>query len=224
MSSSVGNLTRRGVMLIIASPSGAGKSTLSRKLLQADRSLTLSVSATTRPKRSSEANGVDYHFVTRERFESMMRDGELLESAEVHGNFYGTPRADVEAKLAAGADILFDIDYQGTLQLYQTMRADIVSVFVLPPHAAELRARLERRAEDSAIVIARRLRTAQVEVAQWKAFDHVIINDDLDRAFLQLRSILDAARCARQRVQGLDRFAKGLAADLDSMIEDRPQA
>ncbi len=140
---------RRGVMLIVASPSGAGKSTLCRLLLQEDREIAMSVSATTRPRRPSEVDGVHYHFVSRARFESMRAGSELLEWAEVHGNLYGTPRAPVERALAEGRDVLFDIDYQGTLQLYQTMREHVVSVFILPPSAAALKSRLERRAEDA---------------------------------------------------------------------------
>jgi guanylate kinase len=148
----------------------------------------------------------------------MRRDGELLESAEVHGNFYGTPRDRVEAELAAGRDILFDIDYQGTLQLYETMRADIVSVFVLPPSIADLMNRLERRAEDRPEVIARRLRTALVELAQWRNFDHVIVNDDLDSAFARLQAILAASRCARTRMTGLAPFAEALEAELKAVV------
>jgi guanylate kinase len=210
-------LPRRGLMLIIASPSGAGKSTLSRLLLQADPNLRLSVSVTTRPRRQSEVEGVHYHFISRETYDRMRRDGDLLESAEVHGNFYGTPKGRVEAELAAGRDILFDIDYQGTLQLYETMRADIVSVFVLPPSIADLRQRLERRAEDKPEVIERRLQTALVELSQWRNFDHVIVNDDLDRSFLRLRSILEANRCERRRMTGLEAFATGLESELKAM-------
>jgi guanylate kinase len=210
-------LSRRGLMLIIASPSGAGKSTLSRLLLQGDPNLRLSVSVTTRARRQSEVEGVHYQFIARERYDQMRRDGDLLESAEVHGNFYGTPKERVEAELSAGRDILFDIDYQGTLQLYETMRPDIVSVFVLPPSIADLRHRLERRAEDKPEVIERRLKTALVELSQWRNFDHVIVNDDLDRSFLRLRSILDAARCERRRLTGLEDFASALEAELREM-------
>jgi guanylate kinase len=205
-------------MLIIASPSGAGKSTLSRLLLQGDTNLRLSVSATTRPKRKSEVEGVHYHFVTRDAFERMRRDGDLLESAEVHGNLYGTPRARVEAELAAGRDILFDIDWQGTLQLYDAMRADIVSVFVLPPTSADLKSRLERRAEDQPEVIERRLRTALTELGQWRHFDHVIVNDDLEQSYAALQAILSAARCQRQRLPGLERFAAGMETELRTML------
>jgi guanylate kinase len=218
MSSDGAQAGRRGVMLIIASPSGAGKSTLSRLLLQKDPNLSLSVSATTRPKRKSEVDGVHYHFITPETFERMRRDGDLLESAEVHGNLYGTPRARVEAELAKGRDILFDIDWQGTLQLYESMRPDIVSVFVLPPTSADLKSRLERRAEDRPEVIERRLRTALVELGQWHRFDHVIVNDDLEQSYLALRAILDAARTARHRLPGLAAFTAGMEAELRAIL------
>jgi guanylate kinase len=209
---------RKGVMLVVASPSGAGKSTLSRLLLQQDREITMSVSATTRPRRPSEVDGVHYHFVTRPRFESMRAGGELLESAEVHGNFYGTPRAPVEQALAEGRDILFDIDYQGTLQLYETMREHVVSVFILPPSAAALKARLERRAEDSPAVIRRRLGTARTELVHWAEFDHLIVNDDLDRAFATLQSILAAARAACGRNAAAGAAAERMSAELGEML------
>jgi guanylate kinase len=211
-------LRRNGVLLIVASPSGAGKSTLSRLLLQEDRAITMSVSATTRPRRPSEVDGVHYHFVSRSRFESMRAGGELLESAEVHGNYYGTPRAPVEHALSEGRDFLFDIDYQGTLQLYQTMREHVVSVFILPPSAAVLRSRLERRAEDSPEVIQRRLKTARTELLHWAEFDHIIINDDLDAAFGTLKSILAAARAARSRNAEAGALAEAMSAELGGML------
>jgi guanylate kinase len=209
---------RKGVMLVVASPSGAGKSTLCRLLLQADRDISMSVSATTRPRRPSEVDGVHYHFVSRPRFESMRAGGELLESAEVHGNLYGTPRAPVEQALGEGRDILFDIDYQGTLQLYETMREHVVSVFILPPSARALKSRLERRAEDSSAVIQRRLETARTELRQWGAFDHLIVNDDLDTAFATLKSILAAARAARGRNAEAGAFAERMSAELADML------
>jgi guanylate kinase len=212
------NGSRRGVLLVIASPSGAGKSTLSRLLLQDDRAITMSVSATTRPRRPSEVDGVHYQFVGHSRFESMCGGGELLEWAEVHGNFYGTPRAPVEQALAEGRDVLFDIDYQGTLQLYETMREHIVSVFILPPSAAVLKSRLERRAEDSPDVIHRRLQTALTELKHWDEFDYVIVNDDLDASFAVLKSILEAARNARSRNPDIGRSADGMARDLEKML------
>jgi guanylate kinase len=210
---------RRGVMLIVASPSGAGKSTLCRLLLQEDRAIAMSVSATTRPRRPSEVDGVHYHFVSRARFESMRAGGELLESAEVHGNLYGTPRAPVEQALSEGRDILFDIDYQGTLQLYETMRPHLISVFILPPSASALKSRLERRAEDSAEVIRRRLETARTELTHWREFDHIIVNDDLDSAFATLKAILAAGRSARSRNMAAGALAETMSGDLGRLLE-----
>jgi guanylate kinase len=211
-------LRRKGVLLVVASPSGAGKSTLSRLLLQEDRAITMSVSATTRLRRPSEVDGVHYHFMTRPRFESMRAGGELLESAEVHGNLYGTPRAPVELALAEGRDFLFDIDYQGTLQLYQSMREHVVSVFILPPSAEALKSRLERRAEDRPEVIRRRLETARTELKHWAEFDHLIVNDDLDTAFASLKAVLLAARAARVRNAETGAFAERMSAELDEML------
>ncbi len=210
---------RRGVLLVIASPSGAGKSTLSRLLLQDDHSVSMSVSATTRPRRPSEVDGMHYHFVTRDRFESMRAGGELLEWAEVHGNLYGTPRAPVEKAIAEGRDILFDIDYQGTVQLYETMREHIVSVFILPPDADTLRSRLERRAEDSPQVIRRRLQTARTELKHWHQFDHLIVNADLDKAYATLKAILAAARSTRGRNATLGQFAEAIGDELEGILK-----
>lgn len=207
-------LTRRGLMLVIASPSGAGKSTLSRLLLQDDEHLRLSVSVTTRARRPSEVDGIHYHFITRQRFDAMAAGDELLEHAEVHSNCYGTPRAPVEAALQAGRDVLFDVDWQGTLQLYDKARADIVSVFILPPSIPELRQRLERRAEDSSEVIDKRLRNSKVEMAAWDKFDYVLVNEDIDATYSALRSILAAARLQRERQPGLGPFIEGLRADI----------
>jgi guanylate kinase len=209
---------RRGVLLVIASPSGAGKSTLSRLLLQDDRAISMSVSATTRLRRASEVDGMHYHFVTRDRFESMRAGGELLEWAEVHGNLYGTPRAPVEKAVAEGKDILFDIDYQGTVQLYESMREHIVSVFILPPDADTLRSRLERRAEDTPDVIHRRLQTARTELKHWHHFDHLIVNADLDQAYAKLKSILSAARSSRARNARLGQIAESIGDELESIL------
>jgi guanylate kinase len=211
-------LKRKGVMLVVASPSGAGKSTLCRLLLQEDRDISMSVSATTRTRRPSEVDGVHYHFVTRPRFESMRAGGELLESAEVHGNLYGTPRAPVEHALGEGRDILFDIDYQGTLQLYESMREHVVSIFILPPSAAALKSRLERRAEDSPAVIRRRLETARIELRRWSEFDHLIVNDDLDSAFATLKAILAAARATRSRNAAAGAAAERMSDELGDML------
>ncbi|MEW5421825.1 guanylate kinase [Amorphus sp. 3PC139-8] len=201
-------------MLVLSSPSGAGKSTLSRLVLENDRNIELSISATTRAKRPSEVNGHHYHFVERAQFEAMRDHGDLLEWAEVHGNLYGTPRRPVETALQAGEDILFDIDWQGTLQLYEAARADVVSIFILPPSGAELRARLERRAEDDADTIAKRLANAKTELAHWHEYDYVIVNDDLDRAYSGVRAILNAERLKRSRLPQIEGFVEGLIQDL----------
>ena len=198
-------MNRRGIMFVVSSPSGAGKTTLTRNLVNADRNLMLSISVTTRKRRASEVDGVHYHFISRSKFSSMKKSGELLESAKVHGNFYGTPRRPVEKALDAGQDVLFDIDWQGAKQLYEKMRADVVSVFVLPPSARELKARLERRAEDSGDVIRGRLKNAAEEIPHWAEYDYVLINRDLDRSFRDLRAILRAERAKRR---GRVRFAK----------------
>jgi guanylate kinase len=210
---------RRGVLLVIASPSGAGKSTLSRLLIQNDRHISMSVSCTTRPRRPSEVEGVHYYFVSRQRFEAMRSGGELLESAEVHGNLYGTPRVPVEKALFEGRDVLFDIDYQGTFQLYETMREHIVSVFILPPSAKTLKSRLERRAEDSAEVIQRRLQTALTELRHWDQFDYLIINDDLDESYSTLKAILEAARSQRTRNLAIGEKARTMAAEIESLLK-----
>ena len=210
---------RRGVMLVIASPSGAGKSTLSRLLLQEEReAIAMSVSVTTRPRRSSEIDGVHYHFRTVAEFETMRERGELLEWAEVHGNFYGTPRAPVDRALAEGRDVLFDIDVQGTLQLYTSMREDVSSVFILPPSVPELHNRLQRRAEDDAATIHRRLKTALTEIRHWEDYDYVLVNDDLDRCFSELRDILHAERLKRKRRPALAALVASLDGDLNPLL------
>jgi guanylate kinase len=208
------DIARRGIMLVVSSPSGAGKTTLTRNLLEQEDNVSLSISVTTRPKRASEINGVHYHFIGRRQFEIMRDGGELLEWAEVHENFYGTPREAVEAALSAGRDMLFDIDWQGTQQLYKGMRKDVVSVFVLPPSADELKARLERRAEDSAEIINRRLRNAAQEIPHWTEYDYVLVNRDLDKSFARLRAILTAERLKRVQLPELEGFVARLLADL----------
>ena len=207
-----GPLKRRGLMLILSSPSGAGKTTLTRMLLQKKEcDLTLSVSVTTRARRSSEADGIHYHFITPNRFEAMRERGELLEWAEVHGNYYGTPRSLVEAVVATGRDVLFDIDYQGTQQVRGKAPTDVVTIFILPPSMRELRARLERRAEDGAEVIARRLLAARNEIARWTLYDYVLVNDDLQRTFGDVLNILAAERLKRSRAEtGVSDFVAGL--------------
>jgi len=208
---------RRGVMLVIASPSGAGKSSISRSLFQQDPNIRLSVSVTTRAKRSDEVEGVHYYFIDVPTFNRMKEEGELLEWAQVHDNYYGTPRARVEEQLAAGNDILFDVDYQGTLQLYEKSRKDMVTVFILPPSIKELRARLERRAQDSAGTIEKRLRNAKVEMQHYSEYDYIIINKDLEASSQKVRSILAAARLARPRLLQLDNFVKDLQNQIDSL-------
>lgn len=191
---------RRGLMLILSSPSGAGKTTLTRNLLQTPGvDLSLSISVTTRPRRPSEADGIHYHFIDLERFEEMRARNALLESARVHGNQYGTPRAPVQKALAAGRDMLFDIDTQGARQLREAAPDDVVSVFILPPSMAELRARLERRAEDSPDVIARRLENARIEIDRWTQYDYVLVNRDLGESLANLRAILTSERLRAAR-------------------------
>ncbi|HZG29068.1 MAG TPA: guanylate kinase [Ensifer sp.] len=206
-------IERRGLMVVISSPSGAGKSTISRNLLESDRNLSLSVSVTTRAKRGSEIEGIHYHFKSKRDFE-LMRDGDaLLEWAEVHGNFYGTPRQEVEKAMAEGRDMLFDIDWQGAQQLQDKMRGDVVSIFILPPSIAELRSRLHRRAEDSEEVIATRLANAKAEIEHWHEYDYVVVNDDLERAFGSVKAIVEAERLRRDRRPGLYGFVQVLLGE-----------
>jgi guanylate kinase len=211
------DIARRGIMLIVSSPSGAGKTTLTRNLLKEEENVSLSISVTTRPRRSSEIDGVHYKFLTRRQFELMRDGGELLEWAEVHDNFYGTPREPVETALAEGRDVLFDIDWQGTQQLYQTMRSDVVSVFVLPPTAEELKFRLERRAEDTPDIIARRLKNAADEIPHWEEYDYVLVNRDLDKSFARLRGILTAERLKRVSKEDIQEFVDKLLGDLKTL-------
>lgn len=207
-------LARRGMMLVVSSPSGAGKTTLTRTLVEKEPNVTLSVSVTTRARRPSEIDGVHYRFISMRQFDVLRSSDQLLEWAEVHGNCYGTPREPVEQALAAGRDVMFDIDWQGSQQLCQKMRSDVVSVFVLPPSASELKARLERRAEDSDEVIARRLRNAAEEIPHWTEYDYVLINSDLDETFTQLRAILTAERLKRILRSDLEECVAKLLADL----------
>jgi guanylate kinase len=211
------DLARRGVMMVLASPSGAGKSSISRAIFEQDPNISLSVSVTTRARRTDEIDGKHYHFIDVPTFERMRAEGELLESAEVHGNLYGTPRAHVEEKLAAGRDILLDIDYQGTLQLLHKVRQDMVTVFILPPSIRELKARLERRAQDSRSVIQRRLRNARVEMEHFDEYDYVIINRDLEESVHKVRTILAAARLERMRFKGLSAFVRRLQRQIDTL-------
>lgn len=208
------DIARRGIMLIVSSPSGAGKTTLTRALLESEKKVSLSISVTTRERRHSEAEGVHYKFISKREFESLRDAGELLEWAEVHGNYYGTPRAPVEDALNEGRDVLFDIDWQGTLQLYDKVRSDVVSVFVLPPTAQELKVRLERRAEDSVEVIQRRLRNAAEEIPHWREYDYVLVNRDLEESMTRLRAILTAERLKRVRHPDIENFVEGLLDEL----------
>jgi guanylate kinase len=206
-------IARRGLMLVLSSPSGAGKTTLSRRLLAADPNIDLSISVTTRRQRPGETDGRDYHFIDAARFEAMVEKGELLEWAQVFGHRYGTPRAPVEAALARGRDVLFDIDWQGTQQLQQAGR-DLVSVFVLPPSIPDLERRLRTRAQDSDEVIHARMAKAADEMSHWAEYDYVVINTDIDHAFAQVQSILAAERLRCQRQTGLSDFVRRLQAEL----------
>ena len=209
-----GAITRRGLMFVLSSPSGAGKTTLSRKLLEVDPEVELSVSVTTRPARAGEIDGRDYHFIDMARFKDMVANDELLEWARVFDNCYGTPRAAVAAALATGRDVLFDIDWQGTQQLREKARSDLVSLFVLPPSIDELERRLHSRAQDTAEVIGRRMTKAADEMSHWAEYDYVVVNRDLDRAFSDVRAILAAERLKRERQTGLSDFVRRLQAGL----------
>ena len=204
---------RRGILFVVSSPSGAGKSTISRKLLAGDAQLTMSVSATTRPPRPGEQDGVDYHFVDLARFKDMVGDGEFLEWAHVFDHRYGTPRAPVEAALRTGRDVLFDIDWQGAQQLYQQAGGDVVRVFIFPPSMAELDRRLRGRGTDAEEVIARRMGRAAAEVSHWDGYDYVVVNDDVERCYADVAAILAAERLKRSRQQGLIGFVRKLLTE-----------
>jgi guanylate kinase len=206
---------RRGMMFVLSSPSGAGKTTLSRMLIEAMPGLRMSVSATTRAKRPGEVEGRHYHFVDTKRFEEMVKRGELLEWATVFDYRYGTPRAPVEAALSAGQDVLFDIDWQGTQQLREKARDDVVSVFILPPSVADLEKRLHSRAQDSTDVIRRRMSRASHEMSHWAEYDYIVINHDVDAAFAEVQSILKAERLKRERRSGLTTFVRELQRQLE---------
>ncbi len=203
-------LHRRGLMFILSSPSGAGKTTLSKKLLGVDKEIRLSVSATTRPPRPGEINGVHYTFVTPEEFQRMVDEDDFYEWAEVFGHRYGTPKGAIRTALKEGQDFLFDIDWQGTQQLYQKDQQDVVRVFILPPSIDELHRRLASRATDSAEVIAARMERARAEISHWDGYDYVIINDDVEVCFAKVRAILEAERMKRARQTGLIPFVRGL--------------
>ena len=206
-------LQRRGLMFILSSPSGAGKTTISRMLLERDAEIKLSVSATTRPMREGEVDGKDYLFVSQAEFDRMVEDSAFLEWATVFGNSYGTPKAQVKAGLREGQDYLFDIDWQGTQQLYQKMETDVVRVFILPPSLAELQRRLNGRATDSADVIAARMERARAEISHWDGYDYVVVNDDVEACYSQVCEILHAERMKRARQTGLIGFVRELMKD-----------
>ena len=203
-------LHRRGLMFILSSPSGAGKTTISHMLLMADDEIKLSVSATTRPKRPGEVDGIDYYFVSDEQFDEMIEKDDFYEWAPVFGYRYGTPKGYIRKGLKDGEDFLFDIDWQGTQQLKQKDDQDVVTVFILPPSLAELRHRLETRAQDSAEVIDGRMERARGEISHWAEYDYVVINDDVDQCFVKVREILHAERMRRNRQTGLIPFVREL--------------
>ncbi len=203
--------TRRGLMFVLSSPSGAGKTTISRRMLEMDRELVLSISVTTRARRSNEIDGRDYHFITRERYAEMIIRNELLEHATVFDRHYGTPAAHVYENLARGRDVLFDIDWQGTRQLAQKSRADLVSVFILPPSLQELERRLRTRAQDSNEVVANRMAKAVSEISHWQEYDYVLINDDLEKTIANVMAILTSERLKLARQTGLGKFVETLS-------------
>lgn len=206
---------RRGLMFVLSSPSGAGKTTLSRLLIERVAGLRMSVSVTTRPMRPGEREGHDYYFVDQPRFQQMAHDGELLEWATVFDNGYGTPRAPVEAALASGQDVLFDIDWQGTQQLREKAGKDVVSVFILPPSAQDLEKRLHTRAQDSNDVIRGRMNRAAHEMSHWAEYDYIVVNHQVEKAFAEVQSILNAERLKRERRTGLTAFVRELQKQLD---------
>lgn len=203
-------IRRRGLMLVLSSPSGAGKTTISRALLKIEPNLTMSVSATTRPKRPGETAGVDYHFIDPTEFNLMVNRREMLEHAQVFGNYYGTPREPVEQAMAAGKDVLFDIDWQGTQQLAQNARGDLVSIFILPPSTKELERRLKTRAQDSAEVVTKRMSRAADEMSHYREYDYIIVNRVVEESVAEVQAILVAERLRRDRQVGLDDFVRAL--------------
>lgn len=210
MATDTDTLHRRGLMFILSSPSGTGKTTIARRLLEHDSHIRMSVSVTTRPIRPGEVDGKDYHFIGQDQFDRMVEGGELMEWATVFGNSYGTPKAQIRAGLKEGQDFLFDIDWQGTQQLFQKAETDVVRVFLLPPSLDELRRRLTGRGTDSAEVIAGRMARAQAEISHWDGYDYVVVNDDIDACFGKVVEILEAERLRRARQTGLIGFVREL--------------
>jgi guanylate kinase len=207
-------IERRGLLMVLSSPSGAGKTTLARRLIEADAEIAMSVSVTTRPPRPGETDGRDYHFIDDKRFVRMREGDELLEWARVFDNFYGTPRAPVEAAIKSGRDILFDIDWQGAQQLSEKMKHDVVRVFILPPSVTALERRLQRRAQDSVEVVRRRMEAASAEISHWPEYDYVIVNADIDGSLAGLKAILTAERLKRERLDGLSAFVREMQKTL----------
>ena len=207
-------IERRGLLMVLSSPSGAGKTTLARRLVEADAEIAMSVSVTTRPPRPGETDGRDYHFIDDKRFERMREGDELLEWARVFDNFYGTPRAPVEAAIKSGRDILFDIDWQGAQQLSEKMKHDVVRVFILPPSVTALERRLQTRAQDSVEVVRRRMEAASAEISHWPEYDYVIVNADIDGSLAGLKAILTAERLKRERLDGLGAFVREMQKTL----------
>ncbi len=217
MAEIVGDKARKGLLLILSSPSGAGKSTLARRLMDWDASLRFSVSATTRPPRAGEVDGREYYFKSRSEFEDLVASGQMLEHAEVFGNLYGSPRAPIEAAMQAGRDTLFDIDWQGGQQIRSSaLGRDVVSVFVLPPSIADLEMRLRGRGQDSAEVIAARMQKSQSEISHWAEYDYVIVNRDIDAAFAELVTLLQAERMRRDRQPHLAEFVRALNKEFET--------
>ena len=209
-------MQRKGLLIILSSPSGAGKSTLAKRLMLWDPTLRFSVSATTRAPRPGEEDGREYFFRSRPEFEAMVNAGEMLEHAEVFGNFYGSPKAPVERAMAEGRDTLFDIDWQGGQQVKQAMSSNVVSIFILPPSIAELERRLRSRGQDSEEVIAGRMAKSEAEISHWAEYDYVLINNDLDQAEADLITILKAERMRRDRQPGLSDFVRGLNTEFEA--------
>jgi guanylate kinase len=213
MSQDETSIHRRGLMLVLSSPSGAGKTSIARALLESDSKIAMSVSATTRPPRPGEVDGKDYHFVATSQFQDMVSQGQFLEHARVFDNFYGTPKAPVEREMGAGRDVLFDIDWQGTQQLAQNARLDLVSVFVLPPSVGELERRLRGRAQDPEEVVKKRMSKAADEMSHWPEYDYVIVNRELEESIAEIRAILAAERLKRSRQIGLADFVNRLRGE-----------